>query len=140
MLVKSIWSHYCHIAMLYACLHAFVYLSSLIVVSCKIRIFWEILHGALKKEISIFLFSFVQVKIKTEKSDEYIVYTIFACLYCELVKTNTLIDSRFSLDFHGLSTKQFSNMTIQNFKTNLKEPKAKLKEAYGQACEWSSKK
>ena len=30
---------------------------------------------------------------------------IFAGLYCELVKTNTLTGSRFSADFHGLSTK-----------------------------------
>ena len=30
---------------------------------------------------------------------------IFAGLYCELVKTNTLTGSSFQADFHGLSTK-----------------------------------
>ena len=34
------------------------------------------------------------------------VNTIFFCLYCELVKTNSLTGPRFSADFHRLSTKQ----------------------------------
>ena len=36
------------------------------------------------------------------------VYTIFTCFCCKLVKTNTQTGSRSSADFHWLSTKQFS--------------------------------
>ena len=65
---------------------------------------------------------------------------IFARLYYELVKINILTGSTFSADFHGLSTKQFSNMTIQTFKTSLKQLKAKIWIASGWSYEWSSKK
>ena len=53
-------------------------------------------------------------------------YTIFACLYSELVEKNTLTGSKSPARFYWLSAKQFSKMTIQKFKTNLKELKAKI--------------
>ena len=55
--------------------------------------------------------STVQMRTK-RKNKANMVYTIFPCLFCEIIKTNTITGLRFSAGFPGLCTKQFSNIAI----------------------------
>lgn len=47
-----------------------------------------------------------------KKKRTNMVYTIFTCIYCQLVKTNILTGSRLFADFHALFTKTIFKMTI----------------------------